>query len=616
MSLYTFINWDDIEVRGDRSGKKKTTCPNCSADRKKKKDPCLYVNFTSGIAKCYNCPALSFRDDGKTTKRDYTPPVQTWQNHTNLSSGLVGWAKESRRIDLNTLTALGVTEEKIYQPAAGKELNSICFNYFLGEQVVNKKYRTADKKFTSSSNAKSIFYNINSIVGAKECWIVEGEFDVLALHQIGIKNVVSVPNGANDNDEYWKNSEPYLKDVERFVLALDNDEKGNELKEKVAQRLGRYRCDYVEWKNKDANGDLIAGVLRRSSQERKRFPVSGTFSTKDLEEEILKLYDTGLPETLKVKGDWFGKGHNEKEFNQVFSTMRGHLLTVTGIPSHGKSNFSEWYGLNLMEDNDLKLSFFSPEHSPMALHQSTFVQKAVGKPFFGNTEGIERATREDVKRYVDWADQRLYLTSPEKGEAATWPWLLEKFKEQMYNFGVDCFFIDAFNKVKLPRGVPKLDAINDILTDLTSFAQSHNVVIFLVAHPTKMTKNEQGLYSMPSLYDVSGSADFRNQTHDGFGIYRFFGDEATGDKGKTTFANLKTKMSFQGIIGAKYDMDYIIHSGRYHGQGTPPPTHDMTIRQYSQTVMQPNTSFDDSYNPNETIEPDRPFEPNNEEPPF
>ena len=53
-----------------------------------------------------------------------------------------------------------------------------------------------------------IFYNINSIVGYDSCVIVEGEMDVLAMHEAGIKNVISVPNGAtlnSNNLEYLDN---------------------------------------------------------------------------------------------------------------------------------------------------------------------------------------------------------------------------------------------------------------------------------------------------------------------------------------------------------------------------------------------------------------------------
>jgi twinkle protein len=110
------------------------------------------------------------------------------------------------------------------------------------------------------------------------------------------------------------------------------------------------------------------------------------------------------------------------------------------------------------------------------------------------------------------------------------------------------------------------------------FAQMNNVIIFLIAHPTKMNKNAEGIYDTPTLYDVAGSADFRNQTHDGFCIYRTFGDESF-----TTFTNLKTKMSFQGEIGSSIDFDYHIPSGRYYERGTQPPTYSLMDYKYQES---------------------------------
>ena len=57
--------------------------------------------------------------------------------------------------------------------------------------------------------------------------------DVASLYEVGIKNVVSVPNGANDNDDFWINSEKYIKDIEQFVIAVDTDKTGEELKNAV-----------------------------------------------------------------------------------------------------------------------------------------------------------------------------------------------------------------------------------------------------------------------------------------------------------------------------------------------------------------------------------------------
>lgn len=583
-----FINWDSIVVRGNKIGVKKTTCPLCSEHRKKKKDPCLYVNYNSGVAKCYNCDALGFRESNEQPlSRPYTLPEQNWKNYSELSDKLVKWIESERKIHQSTLIDLCITEEVQYQPQHQKEVNNIVFNYFEGSKLVNKKYRSGSKAFTQSKNGKSIFYNINSIIGETKCYIVEGEFDVLALHDYGIKNVISVPNGANDNDEYWINSEPYLKDIEKFIIAVDNDEKGNELKERIAHRLGKYRCEFIEWTDKDANGSLINDNIESDLANVQRFPVSGTFKVEDLYDGILDLYDNGLPRTIYPKHESFGN------VRDVFTVMRGQLTTITGIPSHGKSSYAEWHVLNLCNDYNMKASFFSPEHSPMELHQTTFIQKVVGKNFWKEMDGVPRIDKEDIARYKDWANEKIYITNPEKGINPSWEWLLERFKEQLFTYGIDIFVIDAFNKVELPKG-KKLEAINDVLTKLTMFAQMNDVMVFLVAHPTKMKKNDNGIYDNPSLYDVSGSADFRNQTHNGYGIYRNFANDELGTEDYTSFFNLKTKFSFQGKIGAKLDYHYHIPSGRYYLKDSSYQPWDFTrerILDVNQSAMKPNQEF-------------------------
>ena len=49
--------WADfgIEVHGKSSGEVKTTCPQCSASRKKSKYPCLSVNLDKGVWLCWHC---------------------------------------------------------------------------------------------------------------------------------------------------------------------------------------------------------------------------------------------------------------------------------------------------------------------------------------------------------------------------------------------------------------------------------------------------------------------------------------------------------------------------------------------------------------------------------
>lgn len=562
-------SWDLIETN-KVSGIAKLKCPACTGTRKNKNDRSLYVNFNSGVAKCYNggCEALFFKEsvEREIVKQDYTLPIQTWKNYTKLSDELVKYC-ENRGIKQYTLEKFNITEEKYYQPALSKEVNNIVFNYFEKDTLVNKKYRSGNKKFTQSKNGKPIFYNINSLIGQEEAYIVEGEFDVLAFSEIEIYNVISIPNGANDNDNYWINSEKYIKDIKKFFIATDNDDSGNIVAEKIVQRLGRYRCERILFDGKDANEDLISGNLPKTAFKTQKYPVSGTFKVSDVYDKILDLYDNGFPETLYPRNKCFGNLKN------IFSVMRGHLVTGTGIPSHGKSNFTEWYVMNLISDYKMKASFFSPEHHPFELHHTSFIEKTFGKNFWKNNIDCPRINKLEIAKYHDWANERIYLTGTENGDFPTWDWLFIKFKEQLYAYGIDIFVIDAFNKVGFTTKGNKLDQINDTLTKLTMFAQMNNVIIFLIAHPTKMQKNADGTYISPTLYDVSGSSDFRNQTHDGFCIYRFFGDSI--NESKVVFESLKLKMKFQGEIGTNIEFDYHIPSGRYYEKNTSIPTFDL-----------------------------------------
>ena len=569
--MNNFIDWNQIDLKGKTSGQHKLVCPKCIGDRKNKRDRSLSVNISKGVAKCHHCDSISIKEDIKSTVSiSYKLPKQTWRNYTKLSDNIVKFC-ESRGIRQATLQEMGISEEVYYQPQANKKMNNIVFNYFEGDVLVNKKYRSAAKHFTQTSNTKPIFYNINAALGQSEVYIVEGEFDVLAMHQTGIKNTISIPNGANDNDDFWINSEKYLQDIEKFYICTDNDDKGEAVSEKIVQRLGRYRCERVLFKNKDANGDLIEGedVLFSSINNSKKYPASGTFTVEDILTDIYDLHENGMPETIYPKSRCFGKLKN------IFSVMRGHLCVATGIPSHGKSNFVEWYVMNLMKDYDMKASFFSPEHHPMALHQTTFIEKFFGKNFFMDNEGLPRISKKEIDIYKDWAQERLYITAPEKGKFPTWNWLIEKFKEQMFIYGVDIFVIDAFNKLEYDGSKDsELSRIKRVLTQLTMFAQMNNVIIFLVVHPTKMQKSEQGIYNVPTLYDCSGSADFRNQTHDGFTIYRHFESVNDGhfdiDKNQVEFITQKVKMKFQGEMAGRVIFNYHVPSGRYFVGNRPP----------------------------------------------
>jgi twinkle protein len=86
--------------------------------------------------------------------------------------------------------------------------------------------------------------------------------DCLSLHEAGIHNSVSVPNGAsmgNQKLEYLDNCWEAFEGAKRIVLAVDSDAAGLSLREELARRLGKERCYTVSYPDgcKDANDVLL-----------------------------------------------------------------------------------------------------------------------------------------------------------------------------------------------------------------------------------------------------------------------------------------------------------------------------------------------------------------------
>lgn len=564
------IEWEKIDFKGKTSGEVNCICPECSHNRKpaNQKLTCLRVNLDKGVGKCHHCGLIALKSLKKDVKT-YNTPKQDWQNFTKLSKRMVLWFSE-RGISQKTLINNKITEEKYFQPAHGHECNNIVFNYFEGEKLVNKKFRSPKKKFTQIKDAKKVFYGINDVIGETECYIVEGEMDKLAMYEAGIKNCISVPNGANDLNNIFETCGDYLESMEKIYIAVDNDEPGKKLEHELIKRFGKWRCAKIEFKHgKDANDELMAGKLEliAAIENPKKYPVDGAYSPNDVLDEMLYSLENGLEEVLKPKNERFN------EWNNIFSVVPGQLTTVTGVPSHGKSHFLEDYLLNMINDNDLCCTFYSPEHLPVYKHAQQLCTKVMGKPYhysynFGN-DSVPQITKDEIKEFANWSKDKIFMVAPDKGETVDWPFVMDKFKEQMFATGSDIFVIDAFNKVRMQKP-GDLGEINQILADLTSLAQAYEVSIFLVAHPKKMGKDEAGLVKMPDLYDVKGSGDFYDQTHNGFSVYRYFNDNSPDGRGYVEVTNLKTKFQHQGSINESCEFYYDIPTMRYYPKGSEP----------------------------------------------
>ena len=536
---YAFYN---IEIpAGKTSGEVQTLCPQCSHTRKKKTDKCLSVNLDKKAWYCQHCQWKgAIIDRPEVVKYE----VPEWKNNTTLSDKVLKWF-ESRRITASTLNKMKITEQLEWMPQVSKEVNCICFNYFYEGRLINTKYRDGAKHFKMHKGAELIPYNIDCLATAKEVWIVEGEMDALSLIEAGIENVISVPNGAQPNLTFFDRFMPSFDHIEKIHIAVDNDAPGIELRNAIAERFGKDKCDYIVFNDcKDANEFLLlngAFALRDAANSFTEFPMVGVFSITDFLPDIENLYNYGLPAGADT-GMW--------GFDQHLKFHKGYLTTITGVPGHGKSDFLDHIIVKLLQRHGWKGAFYSPENRPTELHISKLLKKISQRPFMGQ----DRMTQDEIYEALYLLENSIYFVKPEKD--FTLESILSKVAELKNRRNIDWFVIDAWNKLEHQYSESETKYIGQSLDKLVNFCERYNVHCFLVAHPRKIAKRDGKNYDIPTLYDIAGSANFFNKTDNGITVYRNF------DNNTVEVHIQKVKFSHWGKVGQQ-NFTYDTATGLY-----------------------------------------------------
>ena len=540
------FNQHDLDV-----GKSQGTCPLCSHDRKpeNQKAKCASYDWERGLGTCHNCDTSfqlhTYQRKGASEKV-YVRPEQRLT--PKVSTKVEDWF-ETRGISTQTLADLQVGEGSEWMPQTGKSENTIHFNYYMGDQLINVKYRDGRKNFKLFKGAEKIFYNINSIIGYDSCIIVEGEMDVLAMHEAGIKNVISVPNGAtlnSNNLDYLDNCIDYLEDKTKIVLALDTDEPGQALKQEFVRRLGAEVCYLVDFDDcKDANEYLLkygAEELKNAIHISKQVPLENVSTLYDIEDELKDFVQNGFKPGFQV---------GLPNFDKIFSTYTGQFITVTGIPSSGKSDFVDQMVVGYNNNYGWKTAYASPENQPTYLHAHKLMRKHwQDMPTPGDIGG------QQWKKVADHVNDNYFFIDMDRYTLES---VLRKGAELVKRKGIKCLVIDPFNKVRDVNC--KTEDVNrytmEYLTKIEIFAKKYDVLVFIVAHPTKMYKGNDGKIEEPTMYNIKGGGEWYDASYHGILVHRDY--DAKTVKAKV----LKVKFQNLGENGAEAHFTWEPRSGSF-----------------------------------------------------
>ena len=419
---------------------------------------------------------------------------------------------EQRGISEATLKALKVSEGLEWMPQVQGEINTVQFNYYLNGELVNTKFRSGNKHFKFVQGAELIPYNIDAIKDTDTCIITEGEMDALTFYELGHHNVVSVPAGANANleylDDYW---DEYFENKSLVYIASDTDTKGVILRNALLHRFGAEICRVVEYGDdcKDAN-ELLVKHGRESLENAlscaKEVKTEGVFTVSDFEGSLDALYQNGMQRGVTI-------GHPAFDTLCSFETKR--LCIVTGIPGSGKSEFIDEIAERLNIRYGWRWAFFSPENAPLTYHASKLIEKFVGKKFGHATMPMNEYAY--AKQHLE---KNFSFISP--ADNFKLDNILTKARSLVRRRGIKGLVIDPYNRLESEIGTRSETLyISEVLDKLTNFAQLNDVLVVLMAHPTKLQKDKQtGQITVPTLYDISGSANFYNKADFGIVVHR------------------------------------------------------------------------------------------------
>ncbi len=541
---------DNFNQHGLDEGKTQGICPLCSSTRKpeNQKQKCASYDWERGLGTCHNCDKsfqLHTYERKGTSEKTYVKPEAFVVQE--VGSKVEEWFK-TRGISRKTLHELRVTEGSEYMPQTGKSENVIKFNYFMGDNLINVKYRDGRKNFKLYKGAEKVFYNIDSIVGYEYCILVEGEMDVLALHEAGISNVISVPNGATlntNNLDYLDACIDYFEDKEKIILATDSDEAGVALQTELIRRLGSEVCFLATFDDcKDANEYLIKhGPEKLVSRitNAKPVPLENVTTFRDIEDEITDFVRNGFKPGFQV---------GLSNFDDIFSTYTGQFITVTGIPSSGKSDFVDRMVVGYNRNYEWKTAFASPENQPTYLHAHKLMRKCWG--------GMPTAADIYSDRWNQIADHCNTNFFHIDMERYTLEAVLKKGAELVKRKGIKCLVIDPFNKVRSNDQSGDVNVYTlEYLQKIETFAKKYDVLVIVVAHPTKMYKDANGKIEEPTMYNIKGGGEWYDASYHGLLIHRDY--EAKTVKAKV----LKVKFQNLGENGAEAHFKWQPDSGDY-----------------------------------------------------
>jgi len=211
--------------------------------------------------------------------------------------------------------------------------------------------------------------------------------------------------------------------------------------------------------------------------------------------------------------------------DEYYRVVPGELTIITGKPGSGKSEWLLSLASNIASQQGWRFLLFSFESDDRYL-AIQIMEKRMQKQ---HTE----IPLDDIDRIFSWVDKHFVLGHDAFASSSIDEILGLAEKEAQSEQGLQGMIIDPYNFINRSTTTSQFetDFISEMLSKIKRFAHKYKVHVWIIAHPTKSSSWESE--SKPSLYNISGSANWFNKADMGIVVERkvlLVGDDVIPDR--------------------------------------------------------------------------------------
>jgi twinkle protein len=132
--------------------------------------------------------------------------------------------------------------------------------------------------------------------------------------------------------------------------------------------------------------------------------------------------------------------------------------------------------------------------------------------------------------------------------------MLEKIEQAVVQHDCQIVVIDPWNEMDhmRDRDESETEYVGRAIKRFKRLAKAFQIHLVIVAHPTKIRKDENGKTPIPTLYDIAGSANWNNKADVGIIVHR---DNDTDTILKVAKSRYHNQIGIPGSVIAQFCKD-------------------------------------------------------------